>query len=225
MLSLEKVTKIYHGEGNEVVAVRDVDLEVQNKDFLLIAGRSGSGKTTLLSLIGALTRPTSGRVVLDGTDVWTLDDGKLSAMRNRRVGFMFQFPSLIPTLNVTNNLRLAASFHDVDYDIDGRVKELISLVGLQDKARVYPNQLSGGQQRRVAIARALMNGPDLILADEPTGDLDEETEKEIMQILKKTNDEGAAVVLISHSPELVKFAKRRFWMSDGALIKRADSTS
>ncbi len=220
MLSLEKVTKIYHGEGNEVVAVRDVDLEVQNKDFLLIAGRSGSGKTTLLSLIGALTRPTSGRVVIDGTDVWTLDDGKLSAMRNRRVGFMFQFPSLIPTLNVTNNLRLAASFHDVDYDIEQRVKELISLVGLQDKARVYPNQLSGGQQRRVAIARALMNGPDLILADEPTGDLDEETEKEIMQILKKTNDEGAAVVLISHSPELVKFAKRRFWMSDGALIKR-----
>ena len=225
MLSLEKVTKIYHGEGNEVVAVRDVDLEVQKKDFLLIAGRSGSGKTTLLSLIGALTRPTSGRVVLDGTDVWTLDDGKLSAMRNRRVGFMFQFPSLIPTMNVANNLRLAASFHDVDYDIDGRVKELICLVGLQDKARVYPNQLSGGQQRRVAIARALMNGPDLILADEPTGDLDEETEKEIMQILKKTNDEGAAVVLISHSPEIVKFAKRRFWMSDGALIKRADSTS
>jgi ABC-type lipoprotein export system ATPase subunit len=220
LLSLEKVTKIYHGEGNEVVAVRDVDLELQKKDFLLIAGRSGSGKTTLLSLIGALTRPTSGRVVLDGTDVWTLDDGKLSAMRNRRIGFMFQFPSLIPTLNVANNLRLAASFHDVDYDIDGRVKELISLVGLQDKARVYPNQLSGGQQRRVAIARALMNGPDLILADEPTGDLDEETEKEIMQILKKTNDEGAAVVLISHSPELVKFAKRRFWMSDGALIKR-----
>jgi len=224
LLSLDKVTKIYHGEGNEVVAVRDVDLDVQSKDFVLIAGRSGSGKTTLLSLIGGLTRPTSGRVVLDGTDMWTLDDGRLSAMRNRRVGFMFQFPSLITTLNVENNLKLAASFHDVDYDINGRVKELISLVGLSDKARVHPNQLSGGQQRRVAIARALMNGPDLILADEPTGDLDEETEKEIMQILKRTNDEGAAVVLISHSPDLVKFAKRRFLMSNGALIEKKDSS-
>ena len=200
-------------------AVKKTDLELRKKDSALIAGRSGSGKTTLLSLIGGLVKPTSGRIVFEGTDLWTLDDKKLSALRNQRIGFIFQLPSLIPTLNVTNNLKLAASFRDVNYDIGSRVKDLLALVGVSGKAEAYPNQLSGGQQKRVAIARALMNSPDLLLADEPTGDLDEETEKEIMQILEKTNRDGATVVLVSHSPDIVTFATRRFRMLDGALSR------
>ena len=188
MLTLDGVTKTYESGQLQVTAARNVDLEVRKSDFILIAGRSGSGKTTLLSILGGLAKPTSGHIVLEGTDIWTLDDKALSAMRNRRIGFIFQFPSLIPTLNVNDNLRLAASFQRVNYDVGDRAKELLELVGMSEKTKSYPNQLSGGQLKRVAIARALMNSPELILADEPTGDLDEETEKEIMQILKKTNE-------------------------------------
>ena len=158
----------------------------------------------------------------EGMDIWTLDDKALSAMRNRRIGFIFQFPSLIPTLNVNDNLRLAASFQRVNYDVGDRAKELLELVGISEKTKSYPNQLSGGQLKRVAIARALMNSPELILADEPTGDLDEETEKEIMQILKKTHENRAAIVLVSHNPNIVTFATKRFRMSDGALTQEQD---
>ena len=222
MLTLDGVTKTYESGQLQVTAVRNVDLEVRKADFILIAGRSGSGKTTLLSILGGLAKPTSGHIVLEGTDIWTLDDKALSAMRNRRIGFIFQFPSLIPTLNVNDNLRLAASFQRVNYDVGDRAKELLELVGMSEKIKSYPNQLSGGQLKRVAIARALMNSPELILADEPTGDLDEETEKEIMQILKKTNENRSAIVLVSHNPNIVTFATKRFRMSDGALTQEQD---
>jgi len=219
LITLHKVTKIYDCGHYQVAAVKNIDLEVRKKHFVLIAGRSGSGKTTLLSLIGGLTRPTSGYILFEGSDIWALDDRSLSRMRNRRIGFIFQFASLIPTLTVNDNLKLAASFHEVDYDVGGRAKDLLALVGMSEKAEAYPNQLSGGQLKRVAIARALMNSPDLILADEPTGDLDEETEKEIVQILKKTNEDGATVVLVSHSPDIAPFATRRFRMSHGILTE------
>ena len=219
MLELRGVSKIYDCDGHQVTAVRNVDMEVKSNDFVLIAGRSGSGKTTLLSMMAGLTKPTTGNVIFEGTDIWTLDDKSTSEMRNRRIGFVFQYPSLIPTLNVTDNLKLAASFHGVNYDVGTRVRELLALAGMSEKAKAYPNQLSGGQMKRVAIARALMNSPDLILADEPTGDLDEETEKEIMGILRKTNENGASIVLVSHSPDIITFATRRFSMSNGSLTE------
>ena len=220
MLTLRQVTKTYDAGDSQVTAVKNVDLEVNKTDFVLIAGRSGSGKTTLLSLMGALARPTSGSIVFEGTDIWTLDDVTLSEMRNRKIGFIFQFPSLIPTLNVGDNLRLATSFNEVNYDITSRTKNLLELVDMSDKARAYPSQLSGGQLKRVAIARALMNSPNLILADEPTGDLDEETEKDIMTILRKMNEDQTAIVLVSHNPDIVTSATRRFSMADGTLTEQ-----
>jgi len=219
VLELRGVSKIYDCDGHQVTAVRNVDMEVKSNDFVLIAGRSGSGKTTLLSMMAGLTKPTTGNVIFEVTDIWTLGDKSMSEMRNRRIGFVFQYPSLIPTLNVTDNLKLAASFRDVNYDVGSRVKDLLALSGMSEKAKAYPNQLSGGQMKRVAIARALMNSPDLILADEPTGDLDEETEKEIMGILRKTNENGASIVLVSHSPDIITFATRRFSMSNGSLTE------
>ncbi len=219
MITLHEVTKTYDSGNHQVEAVKKTSLELRKSESLLVAGRSGSGKTTLLSLIGGLVRPTSGSVLFEGTDIWSLDDKSVSTLRNQRIGFIFQFPSLIPTLNIVDNLKLAASFHEVNYDVGERAKDLLTLVGMTEKAKTYPNQLSGGQQKRVAIARALMNKPDLILADEPTGDLDEETEKEIMRILEKINQDGAIVVLVSHSPDTVTFATRRFSLSDGVLAE------
>jgi len=220
MLTLRQVTKTYDAGDSQVTAVKNVDLEVNKTDFVLIAGRSGSGKTTLLSLMGGLAKPTSGTIIFEGTDIWTLDDVTLSEMRNRKIGFIFQFPSLIPTLNVGDNLRLATSFNEVNYDITSRTKNLLELVDMSDKARAYPSQLSGGQLKRVAIARALMNSPNLILADEPTGDLDEETEKDIMTILRKMNEDQTAIVLVSHNPDIVTSATRRFSMTDGTLTEQ-----
>lgn len=213
------MTKTYNSSNHQVEALKKTTLELRKTESLLVAGRSGSGKTTLLSLIGGLVRPTSGSVLFEGTDIWSLDDKSLSALRNQRIGFIFQFPSLIPTLNIVDNLKLAASFHEFNYDVGERAKDLLTLVGMTEKAKTYPSQLSGGQQKRVAIARALMNNPDLILADEPTGDLDEETEKEIMKIFEKINQDGAIVVLVSHSPDIVTFATRRFSLSDGVLAE------
>ena len=203
----------------QVTAVNNVTIHVLKDDFILVAGRSGCGKTTLLSLMAGLTKPTSGSVKFDDIDVWTLSDQAMSTMRNQKIGFIFQFPSLIPTLNVTENVKLPATFNPADYDADARAKNLLDVVGMSEKARAYPNQLSGGQQKRVSIARALMNNPKLILADEPTGDLDEETEKEIMVILKDVNKNQSAVVLVSHNPNIVTFATRRFLMDNGSLTK------
>jgi ABC-type lipoprotein export system ATPase subunit len=219
LITLHEVTKTYNSSNHQVEALKKTTLELRKTESLLVAGRSGSGKTTLLSLIGGLVRPTSGSVLFEGTDIWSLDDKSLSALRNQRIGFIFQFPSLIPTLNIVDNLKLAASFHEFSYDVGERAKDLLTLVGMTEKAKTYPSQLSGGQQKRVAIARALMNNPDLILADEPTGDLDEETEKEIMRIFEKINQDGAIVVLVSHSPDIVTFATRRFSLSDGVLAE------
>ncbi len=217
MIQLQEVSKIYHMGDYQVTAVNNVTIHVLENDFILVAGRSGCGKTTLLSLMAGLTKPTSGSVKFDDIDVWTLSDQAMSTMRNQKIGFIFQFPSLIPTLNVTENVKLPATFNPTDYDADGRAKNLLEVVGMSEKARAYPNQLSGGQQKRVSIARALMNNPQLILADEPTGDLDEETEKEIMVILKEVNKSQSAIVLVSHNPNIVTSATRRFLMDKGSL--------
>jgi len=215
------ITKIYHVGSEEIRAVDHVTLQVEKGEFLSIIGHSGSGKTTLLSLIGGILRPTSGRILFEGIDICSLNDEHLSEYRNKRVGVMFQFASLIPSLTVRENVLLPSLFStDTKQMIARNADMLIEMVGLGDKRDKYPAQLSGGQQRRVAIARALVNEPDLILADEPTGDLDEETEREIMDLFKEINEEKkVTILLITHNPNLSRQAKRQLRMSKGRLLE------
>lgn len=219
MIDVRKLTKRYFIGSEEIRAVDDVSFNVKNGEFASIVGHSGSGKTTLLSLIGGLTRPDSGKVIINGVDILSLNDDELSEYRNKKVSFVYQFSSLIPTLTSLENVILPTIFaKEKKTDITSRAKELLGLVGLGDKFNAYPAQLSGGQQRRVAIARAFINEPELVLADEPTGDLDEETEKEVMALFERFNKEkGITFVLVTHNRELTRVASRRFQMSAGKL--------
>jgi ABC-type lipoprotein export system ATPase subunit len=201
--------------------VKDVNLSIRRGDFAVILGHSGSGKTTLLSLIGGLTRPDSGEVLINGVENWSQGDDQLSDMRNMRIGFIFQFASLIPTLTAMENILLPLSFGKTPQGDYRKAQEILELVGLGDKANSFPSQLSGGQQRRVAIARAFINQPDIILADEPTGDLDETTEKEILEIFKDYNGRGTTFVVVTHNVHLVEtqINGRVFNMSRGILTE------
>jgi ABC-type lipoprotein export system ATPase subunit len=186
---------------------------------LSIVGHSGSGKTTLVSIIGGILRPTSGQVLLDGVDICSLGDNALSEYRSKNIGFMFQFASLLPILTAKENVLLPGIFSPGQVPTDEKKAEsYLELVGIGEKKDAYPSQLSGGQQRRVAIARALINEPDIILADEPTGDLDEETEAEIMALFKDINEKkGVTIILITHNMGLAGQAKKHLRMSQGKL--------
>lgn len=216
MIELKQASKVYQSGGAVIRAVNDVTLNVKGGEFVAVVGHSGSGKTTLVSLMGGLTRPTHGRVLVAGTDIWTLDNRGLAALRGRDIGFCFQFSSLVPTLNCLDNVRLPASFSGGNGD-SGRALGLLERVGVPDKAHSYPSELSGGQQRRVAIARAMMNKPKLILADEPTGDLDEETEADIMDLLSQLNAAGTTIVMVTHSRGLAARAERLLTMTSGSV--------
>lgn len=220
IIETQDLTKIFRQGDQEIEAVKNVNLQIPKGEFVSIVGHSGSGKTTLLSLLGGLTKPTYGRVIIDGVDIWQLNDKELSLLRNQKIGFMFQFASLIPTLNVIDNLVLPTTFSGkrASDETYRKARELLELVGMEDKIYAYPNQLSGGQQRRVAITRAFMNDPDIILADEPTGDLDEDTEAEVMELFLRMNREkGVTFVMVTHSKELAKKASLRFKMKAGRL--------
>jgi putative ABC transport system ATP-binding protein/lipoprotein-releasing system ATP-binding protein len=186
-----------------------------------VVGHSGSGKTTLISIIGGIMKPTTGRVLFEGQDICTLDDDRLSAYRNEKIGFMFQFASLLPMLTSIENVMLPGLFRKGRNTGDqAKAMELLNLVGIGDKGDAYPSQLSGGQQRRVAIARALMYDPSVILADEPTGDLDEDTESDIMQLFRRLNREKEITfIFITHNLELAGMAQRRLRMTRGALLE------
>jgi ABC-type lipoprotein export system ATPase subunit len=219
LLSLNNVSRIYRsGAAAPVKAVDNVSLDVKEGAFITVTGRSGSGKTTLLSMMGGLARPTSGKVFFKGIDIWMLRDRELSRFRNEYIGFLFQFSSLIPTLNVEDNLKLPTIFRPADPDAGKRSVEMLGLVGLTHKIRAYPSQLSGGEQRRIALARALMNNPALLLADEPTGDLDEETETEVMDALRRLNREGMTIVMVTHNTDLIRYSSRHLKMVSGQLI-------
>jgi putative ABC transport system ATP-binding protein len=221
MIRIEAATKIYAPRnGAEITALRDVDLEVARGEFLVITGRSGVGKTTLLNLVAGLTRPTSGRVLWDGADLWALADVQRSALRNRQIGFVFQFPSLLPSLTVLENVVLPTAFGPDrrDPDIPERAAKLLERVGLAERRYAYPRQLSAGQQQRVVIARALINQPQVLLADEPTSNLDAETEREIMALFGEIQAIGELTVLmVTHAPRLVPQASRVVEMASGAL--------
>jgi ABC-type lipoprotein export system ATPase subunit len=200
-----------------VRAVDQVALRVATGDFLIITGRSGSGKTTLLSLIGGLTIPTSGADNVFDKYLAELDDAAISTLRAERIGFVFQFASLIPTLTALDNVRLPGLFAKSPVSPEEAAR-LLSWVGLANKLANYPAQLSGGQQARVTVARALANQPDLLLADEPTGNLDVETEREILELFRELNmNDGTTVVLVTHNPELACYGNRHLIMADGRL--------
>lgn len=221
IIVLKQLSKTYRVGPSTVRAVDNVDLDIPRGQMVSIVGHSGSGKTTLLSLIGGLTRPTTGRVLLDGTNIWTLSDREMSLLRNRRIGFSFQFASLMPTLTAIDNVRLPATFGGSEVN-HNRPQELLELVGLSDRVHSYPSQLSGGEQRRVALARTLMNEPELILADEPTGDLDEDTEADILEILKEVNGRGVTIVIVTHSRAVASQAQRMLKMHRGHLTENPD---
>ena len=216
--------KVYRIGDQEIEAVRSVDLGVERGRFVSIVGHSGSGKTTLLSMIGGLTRPTHGKVYIDDIDIWSMGDEELSELRNKKIGFIFQFSSLIPTLNALENVMLPVAFgRSASGDVEARAMELLELVGLENRVDSMPSQLSGGEQRRVAIARALINDPDIILADEPTGDLDRDTEEEVMELFLKINrDFGKTFVMVTHNPELAERTDVTLRMENGSIVAREE---
>ena len=216
MIVLKGLTKIY----GRLKAVDDVNLELSSGDFTFIAGRSGSGKTTLLSMVAGLTKPTFGSVFINNIDVWSLNDKELSALRNTKIGFMFQGGYVIPTLSVIDNVMLPTVFKNVDFDVYEKSMKMLEKVGLSQFADRLPNELSGGERRRISIARALMNDPEIILADEPTAELDVETEAETMRLLGKIHRMGGVTMLmVSHNYDLASYATRRFRMNLGRLTE------
>lgn len=226
MIDIRNVTKTYGIGGQTVKAVDKVSFAMGTGEIVSIIGHSGSGKTTLLSLVGGLTKPDSGSVVIDGKDIWSMDDDSLSELRNRKISFIFQFSSLVPTLTALENIMLPTTFGNYGKDVEGYARELLGLVGLADKADSYPSQLSGGQQRRVAVARAFINRPEVVLADEPTGDLDEETEREVIELFKRMNREReTAFLLVTHSSELAGQAGRQLRMSSGSVLPFINTVS
>ena len=219
-VQIEKIHKEYRVGNDSIVAVRDASITIERGQFVSIVGHSGSGKTTLLSLVGGMVSPTAGRILFNGMDIYTWDSDKLSEYRCEKVGFMFQSASLLPILTAKENLLLPVAFRSQrpGNGSEARAEELLRAVGLADKVHAYPAQLSGGQQRRVAIARAFMNMPEVILADEPTGDLDEETESEMMQFFLRMNDQHhTTFIMVTHNTDLARQAKRHFRMDHGVL--------
>jgi ABC-type lipoprotein export system ATPase subunit len=220
-IEVSELSKIFSVGEQDITAVNNVSLIIEKGEFVSIVGHSGSGKTTLISIIGGILKPTVGKVLYNSQDICSLDDDNLSAYRNENIGFMFQFSSLLPMLTSTENVLLPGLFsRRKDMNAVKKAEEYLSLVGIGDKASAYPSQLSGGQQRRVAIARALMYEPPVILADEPTGDLDEETETDIMELFSKLNREKIMTfIFITHNLELAGMASRQLRMTRGILTE------
>jgi ABC-type lipoprotein export system ATPase subunit len=222
MINLNEVTKIYPlSKGNSVTAVSNLNLEINPGEFVMIVGRSGSGKTTVLNLAAGLTRPTNGKVTLDGIDLWGLTDQQQSLLRSQKIGFVFQFPSLLPALTVHENVILPTIFGSKQENgsVHERAAQLIQKVGLQEKLQAYPRQLSAGQQQRVVIARALMNQPQMLLADEPTSNLDEKTEEEIMELFRELHTSmGITIVMVTHTRQLVFNGTRAIEMANGQIV-------
>jgi ABC-type lipoprotein export system ATPase subunit len=220
MICLRSIAKTYEvGRDRPVAALRSIDLDIERGEFVVITGRTGAGKTTLLNIIAGLAKPSSGRATIDGVDLSSLSDRRLSLLRNRTMGFVFQFPSLLASLPVLQNVLLPVSLSDETLgNSRERAAELLATVGLGDRLTSYPRQLSAGQQQRVVIARALINRPQLLLADEPSSDLDEETEGEIMTLFRRIHAEtGVTIALVTHTTQLVAYGTRHIAMASGGL--------
>jgi putative ABC transport system ATP-binding protein len=219
-IHVTEIHKIYAMGETRVHALRGVSLEVEQGGFVAIMGASGSGKSTLMNILGCLDRPTSGRYLLDGTDVSRLDKRALAHVRNQKLGFVFQGFNLLPRTTALENVQLPAVYAPVTKQQRiARATQALALVGLANRAHHFPSQMSGGQQQRVAIARALVNRPSILLADEPTGNLDSRTSVEIMAVLQELNDRGLTIVLVTHEPDIAHFAKRIIVFRDGKIRK------
>ena len=219
ILRVENLTKIYGKDDNKVVALDNISFSVEKGEFVAIVGASGSGKSTLLHLIGGVDRPTSGKVYIDGKDIYNFDDDKLAIFRRRQVGLIYQFYNLIPILNVEENITLPLSLDNREVN-DEKLKELLRLLGLENRKTHLPNELSGGQQQRTSIGRALITNPTIILADEPTGNLDSKASDEIVELLKRSNrDYKQTIIMITHDMEIAKHADRIIKIEDGKIVK------
>jgi putative ABC transport system ATP-binding protein len=220
LLEARGLKKTYKMGKGEVKALRGVDITVSPGEFVAVMGVSGSGKSTLLHLLGALDRPSEGSVKIDGVDLSTLNDGQLADVRSRKIGFVFQFFNLLTRLTALRNVRLAAEIAGAtSKEAEKQALEVLKLVGLGGRAKHRPTELSGGEQQRVAIARALINSPKIILADEPTGNLDTKTGLEILQLLKRINKEnGQALVIVSHDLRVGELADRTINLQDGRIV-------
>ena len=219
VLKAEHLTKVYGSGENEVRALDDVSFYIQRGEFVAIIGPSGSGKSTLLHILGGVDRPTSGKVYLDGTDVYSQNEEQLAIFRRREVGLIYQFYNLIPVLNVVENMTLPVQMDGRKVG-EERLSELLKLLSLEDRKNHLPNQLSGGQQQRVSIGRALMNAPAIVLADEPTGNLDSRNSQEIMELLKLSNKKyGQTLVMITHDENLALQADRIIAIEDGRIAR------
>ena len=219
LVEFQDIYKIYVMGDQEVRAIDGVSFSVYEGEFLAIIGQSGSGKSTCMNIIGCLDVPTSGKYLLNGTDVSKLNDNKLAEIRNEMLGFIFQQYNLLPKLNVLENVKLPLMYKGLkESEQNKRAMEALERVGLSDKCRNKPSQLSGGQQQRVSIARALAGSPSVILADEPTGALDSKTSKEVMDFLAELNAQGNTIILITHDNSIAATAKRVMRINDGKII-------
>jgi putative ABC transport system ATP-binding protein len=218
VVRLEDVHKTYRTGEVEVHAVRGVSLEIARGEFVAFMGSSGSGKSTLMNLLGCLDRPTRGRYLLDGFDVSGLDRDQLADIRNRKLGFVFQSFNLLARTSALENVELPLLYGEprlTNAELRARAEQVLAAVGLSGREGHHPSQLSGGQQQRVAIARALINDPEIVLADEPTGNLDSRTSAEIMNIFQKLNERGITVLMVTHETDIASYAKRNIVMCDG----------
>ena len=221
VLRVENLTKIYGKGDTKVVALDNVSFSVDKGEFVAIVGASGSGKSTLLHLIGGVDRPTSGKVFIEGKDIYKFNNDELAIFRRRQVGLIYQFYNLIPILNVEENITLPLKLDNREVN-KTRLNEIIKLLGLENRRTHLPNELSGGQQQRTSIGRALITNPAIILADEPTGNLDTKSSDEIVELLKKSNkDYKQTVIMITHNMEIAKIADRVIEIVDGKIVKEA----
>ncbi len=219
LIHLESITKIYGTGEGEVAALRDFSLSVASGELLAVMGPSGSGKSTLMNILGCLDTPTSGRYWFGGEDVSRLNETQLAHVRNRRIGFVFQQFQLLPKLSAWRNVELPLLYRNVR-DRRSLALQALDQVGLSNRVDHRPTQLSGGQQQRVAIARALVTNPDLILADEPTGNLDTASSRDVLAVLRELNEQGRTIIIITHDPEVAPVAQRTVVMRDGRLVEQ-----
>ncbi len=221
VVHLEEIHKIYDSGEVQVHAVRGVSLELHKCEFMAVMGASGSGKSTLMNTLGCLDRPTRGRYLLDGVDVSNLDRNELADLRNEKLGFVFQGFNLLARTTALENVELPMLYgrrRISSHEMEERALRCLDIVGLSDRADHFPSQLSGGQQQRVAIARALVNNPQVLLADEPTGNLDSKTAVEVMGVFQKLNAEGITIVMVTHELDIARFCKRNLIMRDGRVV-------
>jgi len=224
LLELRNVSKIYHLGGEEIRALDDVSLDLDQGEFVSIIGPSGSGKSTLMHILGCLDSPTRGNVVLAGTDIAQASARELARVRNRTIGFVFQFFNLLPKLNVLQNVELPMIYAGIgSRERRERAEKALEMVELSHRLKNRPNQLSGGQQQRVAIARALVNNPKIILADEPTGNLDTHTGELILALFRRLAAEGRTVILVTHNPEIAAVTPRRIEIRNGKIAQQVDA--